>query len=620
MLTAVRNQAIALNSSYSPVTIVGCSSLKWSCWGRGSSGLMSSRSKESAGRYHVTVSAAKLDPGIQVGSFETAGDSLPPFPPGFDLAKAVMRAQSKHGSGNGSTLTPQFLLFSHSESDLSGLRSRLDKLFRPLNATDGACLASAAGTLSSSVRKTAVLNPHAPIGMNLSIQPQAQGSDIPLSSFGQLPTPEPMAFFNDSIQRSSGCTGLIFYPSSSPSSTSSSSSEDATSGLSPSSSALMARVLLGQDRFASLELNESTLSVIRPPPTSPGQFLNLQLQSNTNNTKSAPKKSSNGLIKGLPLFEIGRDFLLFPGQVTQMRIFEKRYQFLMRQLIETDGILGFPIGGSKERGITAVVQSYLLNGAEFYVAVEGLGRYESESNANGGGGGGGGGGKKAATGKGSSSCRVLPSSFGLTAVNARPLIDDVPQDDEEVREVMNLAKEAVRLIHEGASLAMVPQRDEDSVKTSSLFLSALHLSGRSPQLPSSSPGSLVAPVKEILPNGEGGEVQTSSSAHYHPRLQSQLAERAIQALEKRGWEAAMDMSLLLGGVMPVEAEARKAWFSSLSTVQRLRDQVKRLRDLPNLRLASSVDVLRLERVTPYEWPWACHGPSTSPYMYDSLGA
>ena len=591
MLHAVRSQ-VQSSSSSSYVPIVGCSALKWSCWGsRGSGGVISSRSKESAGRFHVTVSAARLAPGIAVGSFESAGDSLPLFPPGFNLAKAFLAARNKRpqGSKDPSTL-PQFLLFSHSESDLNGLRGRLDSLF-----SDGACLAAAAGSLSTAVRKTAVLNPHAPIGMNLIPTP-----DFPPPLPLPLPhqPPQSMAFYDESIQKSSGCTGLVFYPSGS-----AASSYTAPSlGLSPSSSALMVRILLGQDRFASLELPDSILTAIRPPPTDPGQFIALHPPEKNSRAVRSNQPSS---IKNLPLFEISRDFVLFPGQSTQMRIFEKRYQYLMQQLVETGGILGLPVNGSRDKGVTASIQSYLLNGSEFYVTVEGSLRFEAVTSS---GGSGGGGGKKGGVGRGPSSCRVVPSSFGLTSVNAQALNDESPKDEEESKAVMGLAKEAIKLLHEGASLAMVPEKDESAAKSSGLFLSALHLAGRG-----RSEAVKVPPVKVTLVKQSGPppsslteeepkeaklETLPPSPSSYHPRLQSQLAERASQALDKRGWEGAMELSLLLGGTMPVEVEARKSWFSTLSTVTRLNDQVKRLREMPNLRLASSVEVLRLREGHP----------------------
>lgn len=129
--------------------------------------------------------------------------------------------------------------------------------------------------------------------------------------------------------------------------------------------------------------------------------------------------------------------LAHPGQVTQLRIFEKRYQLLMRHLLDRGGCFGFPV--ASDMGITAVVKRsvaplfpnsfphqymcsltlsiltdfsgtcadliarYRLHDSEFYVLVEGGHRFSYR--------------------KGARGCRVLPGTFGLSSVNA-PLMHD----------------------------------------------------------------------------------------------------------------------------------------------------------------------------------------------------
>ena len=67
-------------------------------------------------------------------------------------------------------------------------------------------------------------------------------------------------------------------------------------------------------------------------------------------------------LRSIPIFEIGPDFALLPGQYTKLRVFEKRYQLLFKTLIETGGCFAFPI--ERELGITASVRK----------CVDGMGR------------------------------------------------------------------------------------------------------------------------------------------------------------------------------------------------------------------------------------------------------
>jgi Lon protease-like protein len=45
---------------------------------------------------------------------------------------------------------------------------------------------------------------------------------------------------------------------------------------------------------------------------------------------------------------------MLSGQTAQIRIFEKRYQLLVKHLVEHGGCFGFPI--DKDVGVTAVVR------------------------------------------------------------------------------------------------------------------------------------------------------------------------------------------------------------------------------------------------------------------------
>ena len=59
--------------------------------------------------------------------------------------------------------------------------------------------------------------------------------------------------------------------------------------------------------------------------------------------------------------------------------------------------------------------------------------------------------------------------------------------------------------------------------------------------------------------------------------------------------------------MPVDLETKRSWFSSLNTVQRLNEQCEKMSALPNLRMATAVEVMRLRSDHPLRrlvnMPW-----------------
>mmetsp|Transcript_29941 Transcript_29941/g.66263 ORF Transcript_29941/g.66263 Transcript_29941/m.66263 type:complete len:305 (+) Transcript_29941:1136-2050(+) len=262
-----------------------------------------------------------------------------------------------------------------------------------------------------------------------------------------------------------------------------------------------------------------------------------------------PVLRNGGQLSSLPFFSLGPQFVLFPGELTQLRIFEKRYQRLMREALAQGGCFGFPLGGL---GITACVRRYFLEGSEFYVVIEGGARFKYEPPA----------------------CRVLPGSFGLNTCDVS-LARDQEVRPEEVEAVMQDAGQLVQLVRQGVVTAQSAQ-----VSASSMFASALHFAGSMPGgAPAAAASAAVAAEQEAAGSGARAGQQQGRAAGGPPPLDVQHAEA---------------LSLYLAAYMPVDHEVRQQWFRSFSTGARLRDQVARLLHKPNVALATGSEVSKLE--------------------------
>ena len=59
--------------------------------------------------------------------------------------------------------------------------------------------------------------------------------------------------------------------------------------------------------------------------------------------------------------------------------------------------------------------------------------------------------------------------------------------------------------------------------------------------------------------------------------------------------------------MPVDQETKRSWLSTLDTLQRLNEQCEKMSALPNLRMATAVEVLRLRGDHPLRGLVNLHG-------------
>ncbi|GAX82803.1 hypothetical protein CEUSTIGMA_g10229.t1 [Chlamydomonas eustigma] len=551
---------------------------------------------------------------LEEGQEETTGGSYPGFIKSVDADSFSMGPVSKSGNIDGSetVVAPPGGLDEATEDLVAAanqaLELAMERRGQPVRGGRSSREASS-GMVASSL----------PISLASLIG--SSSADLNAIFSEKLATSQAPLVFHGTQLHSNGCVGVVLMPAE---------EDGAGSRLPPAVVATMARAMLGQDRFSVLDVQEDALRFFQPRHTAPGLFLenpkqlkteakswiptsglNISTSQQTSTSQawrqphtpsqlnermeagssdydrsSSSSSSSSGQtssstnsdaaafsaqsLKALPMFELGKDFVLLPGQVTQLRVFEKRYQLLMKHVLQRGGCFGFPI--DKDLGITAVVQQYLLNEGEFYVVVEGGHRFSYR--------------------KGVRGCFVLPGTFGLSAVNANLFHDRRLDSPQEAAAVVALSQQLVTLVHEGV---LTSQASSQVVSSAGMFAAALHMAGGTAE---GAPAAAAMAAREARV-GVQQEGRARAAVNTSRGLLGALdMEASIEAAKAcMDLERSQALSLYLAACMPVDQETKRHWLMTTSTLERLREQVEKMQ-LPNLRMATSTEIMRQRRDHP----------------------
>uniref|UniRef100_A0A7S3QUL6 Lon N-terminal domain-containing protein n=2 Tax=Dunaliella tertiolecta TaxID=3047 RepID=A0A7S3QUL6_DUNTE len=271
----------------------------------------------------------------------------------------------------------------------------------------------------------------------------------------------------------------------------------------------------------------------------------------------------NRLLQPIPIVSFGPNFTIFPGEEVQLRIFEKRYQWLIRQAVHQHGCFG--IASARGMGTAVVVNRYILNNSDFYIVVEGSSRllFNPESAA------------------------PLPACFGLAAVEDALVVQDQAQlTPAETLSISRTAGQILSLLAAGARVAYTGNVSNEPASNAGLvFLGGLMQQQRALQsgIASDSDSDRSDSDSDEEDEGADGSLQEGQQEH------DMLVQAYAQQLERHSLDAASasQFSLMLSAFMPIEVEKRRKFMLTFNSKARLSEQKKHLASFPNVAASAA---------------------------------
>ncbi|KAF5832891.1 hypothetical protein DUNSADRAFT_11041 [Dunaliella salina] len=250
----------------------------------------------------------------------------------------------------------------------------------------------------------------------------------------------------------------------------------------------------------------------------------------------------------------------------QLRIFEKRYQWLIRQAVHQHGCFG--IASARGMGTVVFVNRYILNNSDFYIVVEGSSRLLFNP-------------ARAAT---------VPASFGLAAVEDVLVVQDQAQlTDAETDLISRTAGQILTLLATGAQAYLGSICDEYTSNAGFSFVGGLMQQQRALQSGSASESDSDSSDSDSDEEDEGAD---GSLREGHHEL-GMLVQAYAQQLEGHTLDAASasQFSLMLSALMPIEVEKRRKFMLTFSSKARLSEQKQHLANFPNVAAAAAVTLM-----------------------------